>query len=238
MWEKKQDGGHRNDADGPIVFSDELLSAKKIRRMRRSLHTIAKEESVRPGILFSGRSDKNVMIFPLSFLQLFAVTQWQCNFRQRRLVFWHLIKDIFFSFRRLKIDFLSIFCLIRRHGVWKHERSQSKSTSMKLMSMKKELLKCWWTTTLLPSYRVSKTVLALYISFSFNPRSDKQNIFPPPWASKNIPKRLPYWRKIWKNREWKKRLDHSICFQPCISPERYETLEFSFLIFGICPQTS
>lgn len=187
VWEKKQDGGHRNDADGPIVFSDELLSAKKIRRMRRSLHTIAKEESVRPGILFSGRSDKNVMIFPLSFLQLFAVTQWQCNFRQRRLVFWHLIKDIFFSFRRLKIDFLSIFCLIRRHGVWKHEHSQSKSTSMKLMSMKKELLKCWWTTTLLPSYRVSKTVLALYISFSFNPRSDKQNIFPPPWASKNVP---------------------------------------------------
>jgi len=60
---KKQDGGHGNDADGPTVFSDELLSAKKIRRMRRSLHTIAKEESVRPGILFSGRSDKNVMIF-------------------------------------------------------------------------------------------------------------------------------------------------------------------------------
>lgn len=98
-----------------------------------------------------------------------------------------LLKDIFFSFRRLKIHFLSIFCLIRRHGVWKHERSQSKSTSMKLTSMKKELLKCWWTTTLLPSYRVSKTVLALYISFSFNPRSDKQNIFPPPWASKNVP---------------------------------------------------
>lgn len=117
VGKKKQDGGHGNDADGPIVFSDELLSAKKIRRMRRSLHTIAKEESVRPGILFSGRSDKNVMIFPLSFLQLFAVTQWQCNFRQRRLVFWHLIKDILFSFRRLKIHFLSIFCLIRRHGV-------------------------------------------------------------------------------------------------------------------------
>ena len=150
-----------------------------------------------------------------------------------------LLKDIFFSFRRLKIHFLSIFCLIRRHGVWKHERSQSKSTSMKLMSMKKELLKCWWTTTLLPSYRVSKTVLALYISFSFNPRSDKQNIFPPPWASKNIPKRFNrIEEKFGKTESGKKRLDHSICFQPCISPERYERLELIFLIFMICPQTS
>lgn len=92
---------------------------------------------------------------------------------------------------------------------------------------------------LLPSYRVSKTVFALYISFSFNPRSDKKNIFPPPWASKNVPKR--YYRiegKFGKTESGKKRLDHSICFQPYISPESYETLEFSFLIFMICAQTS
>ena len=188
VWEQKQDGRHRNDADGPIVFSDELLSAKKIRRMRRSLHTIAKEESVRPGILFSGRSDKNVMISPCHFFSCLPLLNGNATFGRDVWYFGILLlKDIFFSFRRLKIHFLSIFCLIRRHGVWKHERSQSKSTSMKLTSMKKELLKCWWTTTLLPSYRVSKTVLALYISFSFNPRSDKQNIFPPRWASKNVP---------------------------------------------------
>lgn len=188
VWEQKQDGRHRNDADGPIVFSDELLSAKKIRRMRRSLHTIAKEESVRPGILFSGRSDKNVMISPCHFFSCLPLLNGNATFGRDVWYFGILLlQDIFFSFRRLKIHFLSIFCLIRRHGVWKHERSQSKSTSMKLMSMKKELLKCWWTTTLLPSYRVSKTVLALYISFSFNARSDKQSIFPPPWASKNVP---------------------------------------------------
>ena len=70
---EKQDGGHGNNADGPTVFSDELLSAKKIRRMRRSLYTIAKEESVRPGILFSGEIREKCDDFPLSFLQLFAV---------------------------------------------------------------------------------------------------------------------------------------------------------------------
>lgn len=34
--------------------------------------------------------------------------------------------------------------------------------------------------------------------------------------------------KFGKTESGKKRLDYSICFQPCISPERYETLEFSF----------
>ena len=115
---KKQDGGHGNDADGPIVFSDELLSAKKIRRMRRSLHTIAKEESVRPGILFSGRSDKNVMIFPVSFFSCLPLLNGNATFGRDVWYFGILLlKDIFFSFRRLKIHFLSIFCLIRRHGV-------------------------------------------------------------------------------------------------------------------------
>lgn len=61
-----------------------------------------------------GRSEKNVMIFPCHFFSCLPFnSRWQCNV-------WYfdiLQRIIFFSFRSLKIQFLSIFRLIRRHGV-------------------------------------------------------------------------------------------------------------------------
>lgn len=172
-------------------------------------------------------------------------SRWQCN-----VWYFDILQRIFFfSFRSLKIQFLSIFRLIRRHGVWKHERSQSKSMSMKLMSMKKELLKCWWTTTLLPSYRVSKIFLALYISF-FLTLEAIAKYFPFPLGNQKCPKTIIQEKNnLGKNSECRrpeisqckmcglKWLDHNICFQPRISPERYETL-VSSLISMICPKTS
>lgn len=64
---KIQDGGHRNDADGSVVFSVEFSSAKKIRGVRRSLYTVVEEKSLRSGIPIVGNYAYFNFLFVLQF---------------------------------------------------------------------------------------------------------------------------------------------------------------------------
>ena len=239
VWEQKQDGRHRNDADGPIVFSDELLSAKKIRRMRRSLHTIAKEESVRPGILFSGRSDKNVMISPCHFFSCLPLLNGNATFGRDVWYFGILLlQDIFFSFRRLKIHFLSIFVW---SGVMVFENTSAHRASLRRWSWCRWRRNCWNVDGRQRCCPVTASVKQFWrfiLVFLLTLEAINKIFSLPLGQAKMSHKDYRIEEKFGKTERGKKRLDHSICFQPCISPERYETLEFSFLIFGICPQTS